>query len=198
MAIDLRRLHRCGACDPAQPCRQQGCDQIGADDGLQRGLDHSAAIAQEDDVRGELVEQALQIAGFNCTSERQQRCAVLGLGNRRPRAPRGDMVADPVCDLPDRDRGVDAVRKLKASDGGNINVVGSGDLAQTLLGSRSSCRPMSTVYGRLMLHRCLARDCETHPARSGAVIRLAMTGLVACRLSGDSSTSWRDAARSDR
>ncbi len=28
---------------------------------------------------------------------------------------------------------VDAVRKLKASDGGNINVVGSGDLAQTLM-----------------------------------------------------------------
>ncbi|GHC95855.1 hypothetical protein GCM10010313_01390 [Streptomyces violarus] len=27
---------------------------------------------------------------------------------------------------------VDAVRKLKASDGGNINVVCSGDLAQTL------------------------------------------------------------------
>ncbi|MEV6007075.1 dihydrofolate reductase family protein [Streptomyces sp. NPDC051976] len=28
---------------------------------------------------------------------------------------------------------VDAVRRLKASDGGNINVVGSGDLAQTLM-----------------------------------------------------------------
>jgi dihydrofolate reductase len=28
---------------------------------------------------------------------------------------------------------VDAVRQLKASDGGNINVVGSGDLAQTLI-----------------------------------------------------------------
>ena len=28
---------------------------------------------------------------------------------------------------------VDAVRELKASDGGNINVVGSGDLAQTLM-----------------------------------------------------------------
>ncbi|GAA2920140.1 hypothetical protein GCM10011428_40710 [Streptomyces violaceus] len=28
---------------------------------------------------------------------------------------------------------VDAVRKLKASDGGDINVVGSGDLAQTLM-----------------------------------------------------------------
>lgn len=28
---------------------------------------------------------------------------------------------------------VDAVRRLKASDGGNLNVVGSGDLAQTLM-----------------------------------------------------------------
>lgn len=33
---------------------------------------------------------------------------------------------------------VDAVRRLKASDGGDINVVGSGDLAQTSCGTTSS------------------------------------------------------------
>ncbi|MGI5380870.1 hypothetical protein ACQEV2_43530 [Streptomyces sp. CA-251387] len=38
--------------------------------------------------------------------------------------------------------------------------------------------------GWLMLHRRLARDCETLPARSEAMIHLAMTDLMTRRLAG--------------
>lgn len=48
------------------------------------------------------------------------------------------------------------------------------------------------TYGRLMLHRRLARNYETLPARSGAMIHLAMTGLMACRLTGEAAISWHD------
>ncbi|MER5996258.1 IS5 family transposase [Streptomyces viridosporus] len=48
------------------------------------------------------------------------------------------------------------------------------------------------TYGRLMLHRRLARDCETLPARSEAVIHLAVTDLMARRLTGENTISWRD------
>ncbi|GGS23817.1 hypothetical protein GCM10010284_66090 [Streptomyces rubiginosohelvolus] len=37
------------------------------------------------------------------------------------------------------------------------------------------------TYGWLMLHRRLARDCETLPTRPEAMIDLAMTGLTAWR-----------------
>ncbi|MGW0569840.1 IS5 family transposase [Streptomyces tauricus] len=48
------------------------------------------------------------------------------------------------------------------------------------------------TYGWLMLHRRLARDYETHPHRSEAMIHLAMTDLMARRLTGESTISWRD------
>ncbi|QCX81753.1 Transposase DDE domain protein [Streptomyces sp. YIM 121038] len=48
------------------------------------------------------------------------------------------------------------------------------------------------MYGWLMLHRRLARDYETLPARSEAMIHLAMTDLMARRLPGESTVSWRD------
>ncbi|MFE6974317.1 IS5 family transposase [Streptomyces sp. NPDC057682] len=48
------------------------------------------------------------------------------------------------------------------------------------------------TYGRLMLHRRLARDYETHPHRSEAMIHLAMTDLMARRLTGENTISWRD------
>jgi hypothetical protein len=47
-------------------------------------------------------------------------------------------------------------------------------------------------YGWLMLHRRLARDCETLPAPSEAVIHIAMTDLMARRLTCENTISWRD------
>ncbi|WP_330309838.1 MULTISPECIES: IS5 family transposase [unclassified Streptomyces] len=51
------------------------------------------------------------------------------------------------------------------------------------------------TYGWLMLHRRLARDYETLPARSEAMIHLAMTDLMARRLTGEATISWRDPAK---
>lgn len=54
------------------------------------------------------------------------------------------------------------------------------------------------TYGWLMLHRRLARDYETHPHRSEALIQLAMTDLMARRLTGESTISWRDPASANQ
>ncbi len=43
-----------------------------------------------------------------------------------------------------------------------------------------------------MLNRRLARDYEALPTRSEAMIHLAMTGLMARRLTGENTISWRD------
>ncbi|EOY50992.1 Mobile element protein [Streptomyces lividans 1326] len=48
------------------------------------------------------------------------------------------------------------------------------------------------TYGWLMLHRRLARDYETLPTRSEAMINLAIIDLVARRLTGENTISWRD------
>jgi transposase len=48
------------------------------------------------------------------------------------------------------------------------------------------------TYGWLMLHRRLARDYETLPARSEAMIHIAMADLMARRLTGENTISWRD------
>lgn len=47
------------------------------------------------------------------------------------------------------------------------------------------------TYGLLMFHRRLARDYETLPARSEAMIHLAMTDLMARRLTSQNTISWR-------
>ncbi|MGI5161984.1 hypothetical protein [Microbispora sp. CA-102843] len=47
------------------------------------------------------------------------------------------------------------------------------------------------TFGRLMLHRHLVRDYEALPARSEAVIHLAMIDLMARRLTGESTSTWR-------
>ncbi|MEV5012738.1 IS5 family transposase [Streptomyces sp. NPDC055692] len=52
------------------------------------------------------------------------------------------------------------------------------------------------TYGWLMFHRRLARDYETLPARSEAMIHLAMTDLMARRLTGEATVSWRDPTKS--
>ncbi|WP_078987667.1 IS5 family transposase [Streptomyces sp. XY332] len=54
------------------------------------------------------------------------------------------------------------------------------------------------TYGWLMLHRRLARDYETHPHRSEAMIHLAMTDLMARRLTGENTISWRDPTPADQ
>lgn len=54
------------------------------------------------------------------------------------------------------------------------------------------------TYGWLMLHRRLARDYETHPHRSEAMIHLAMTDLMARRLTGENTISWRDPTSPDQ
>ncbi|MEV7109155.1 transposase, partial [Streptomyces atroolivaceus] len=48
------------------------------------------------------------------------------------------------------------------------------------------------TYGWLMLHRRLARDYETPPTRSEAVIHIAMPDLMARRLTSENAISWRD------
>ncbi|MFF8430641.1 IS5 family transposase [Streptomyces sp. NPDC016566] len=48
------------------------------------------------------------------------------------------------------------------------------------------------TYGWLMLHRRLARDYETLSTRSEAMIHLAMTDLMARRLTSENTISWRD------
>jgi len=47
------------------------------------------------------------------------------------------------------------------------------------------------TYGWLMLHRRLVRDYETHPHRSEAMIHLAMTDLMARRLTGEATKRAR-------
>ncbi|MFH0518162.1 hypothetical protein ACHBTE_13390 [Streptomyces sp. M41] len=49
-----------------------------------------------------------------------------------------------------------------------------------------------------MLHRRLARDCEILPARSEAMVHFAITDLMARRLTGENTISWRDPTPSDR
>lgn len=43
-----------------------------------------------------------------------------------------------------------------------------------------------------MLHRRLARDYETRPARSEAMVHIAMTDLPTRRLTSENTISWRD------
>ncbi|GCD33525.1 DDE transposase [Streptomyces chrestomyceticus JCM 4735] len=54
------------------------------------------------------------------------------------------------------------------------------------------------TYGWLMLHRRLVRDCDTLPARSEALIHLAMTDLMARRLTGENTISWRTPTSPDQ
>ncbi|MEW1914758.1 IS5 family transposase [Kitasatospora sp. NPDC085895] len=47
------------------------------------------------------------------------------------------------------------------------------------------------TFGWLMLHRRLARDYEALPARSEAMVHVAMIGLMTRRLTGESTPTWR-------
>ncbi|ANZ13822.1 insertion element transposase [Streptomyces noursei ATCC 11455] len=48
------------------------------------------------------------------------------------------------------------------------------------------------TLGWLMHHRRLARDYETHPHRSAAMIQLAAINLMTRRLTHEATTNWRD------
>ncbi|MGW3226298.1 transposase, partial [Streptomyces sp. NPDC001157] len=48
------------------------------------------------------------------------------------------------------------------------------------------------TLGWLMHHRRLARDYETHPHRSAAMIQLAVINLMTRRLTHEATTNWRD------
>jgi hypothetical protein len=93
-----------GGGDPAQPDRQQAGHLTGPHDGRLHGLHDSAAVAQEDDVRREQVEQALQIAGLGRPLERLECAPDLGRGNDLARPARRDVGPRPVRDLADRGR----------------------------------------------------------------------------------------------
>ncbi|HEY1177450.1 MAG TPA: transposase, partial [Phytomonospora sp.] len=54
------------------------------------------------------------------------------------------------------------------------------------------------TYGWLMFHRRLVRDYETLPTRSEAMIHVAMTDLMARRLTGENTISWRDPTSPDQ
>lgn len=51
---------------------------------------------------------------------------------------------------------------------------------------------MSARRSHLIRRRRLARDYETHPHRSEAMIHLVMTDLMTRRLTGENTISWRD------
>ncbi len=48
------------------------------------------------------------------------------------------------------------------------------------------------TFGLLMHHRRLARDYETHPHRSEAIIHVAVIDLISRRLTRESTLNWRD------
>ncbi|MBL1102628.1 IS5 family transposase [Streptomyces coffeae] len=48
------------------------------------------------------------------------------------------------------------------------------------------------TFGWLMHHRRLARDYETHPHRSAAIIHVAMIDLISRRLTRETTPNWRD------
>ncbi|MEU0936067.1 IS5 family transposase [Embleya sp. NPDC005971] len=54
------------------------------------------------------------------------------------------------------------------------------------------------TFGWFMHHRRLARDYETHPHRSEAMIHLAMIDLMSRRLTRESTLNWRDIQPQDR
>jgi transposase len=53
------------------------------------------------------------------------------------------------------------------------------------------------TFGWLMLHRRLVRDYETNPLRSRAMVHWAMIDNMSRRLTGESTTSWRDDSTQD-
>ena len=90
---------------------------LGADDRPQRGLLDAAAVADQDDVRGEHVEQALQVPGLERALERLQRRPGLARGDHLARAAGVDVLAGAVRDLAYGGRAlVDGRRDLVVAD----------------------------------------------------------------------------------
>ncbi len=49
-----------------------------------------------------------------------------------------------------------------------------------------------------MLHRRLARDYETHPTNSAAMIRLAMIDNLAKRVTDEATITWRETPNAEQ
>ncbi|KAB2385944.1 transposase [Actinomadura montaniterrae] len=47
------------------------------------------------------------------------------------------------------------------------------------------------TFGWLMLHRRVARDYETLPTRSEAMVHVAMINLMSRRFTGEATVTWR-------
>lgn len=55
----------------------------------------------------------------------------------------------------------------------------------------NSSEELRDFFGWLMNHRRLARDYEALPARSEAMVHVAMISLMTRRLTGESTPTWR-------
>ena len=95
-------MQRRGGSEPAQPDGQQAGHLVGPDDGPRDRLLDSATVTEQNDVRREDVEQALQVARFRRPLERLERFSGLGRGNGPARPARRDVLPRPVRDLADR------------------------------------------------------------------------------------------------
>ena len=103
-AVDLHRFDRHPGADPGQADSQEAGHPDGPHDRTHRGPLDPAAVSQQDDVRREHVEQALQVTRFDRPLECLERAAGLGCGHGPARPPRRDVGAGPVRDLADRSR----------------------------------------------------------------------------------------------
>ncbi len=73
----------------------------------------------------------------------------------------------------------------------DVEVVGraAGTRGFTPLSQR---RRVEQAFGTLMLHRRLARDYETRPASTTAMIHWSMVDVMTRRLTGTTTPTWRD------
>ncbi|GGY42789.1 hypothetical protein GCM10010299_56380 [Streptomyces tanashiensis] len=102
VAVDPGRAECRRAADPAQGA----CDRTGPDGGRQCGPYDSSTVGEQDDVRREDVEQALQVARLDRAAERLDGAPGLRGGSDPAPPSRGDMGPGPVCDPADRRRGL--------------------------------------------------------------------------------------------
>src|SRR3954451_1484545 len=98
-AVDLGRLQRGGGRDPAQPGGEQAAYLFGPGDGHPDGRHDPAAIAQEDDIRREDIEQALQVTRFGRPLERPDRAPARSAAPAPAGAASRDVRPRPVPDL---------------------------------------------------------------------------------------------------
>ena len=84
-----------------RPRDQEAGHPFGTLDRTTSSGDQAAAVGDDDDVGGEDVEEALQVAVSDGGEEPVHGLLLLGRADRHPRAPSRDVVAGPVGDLAD-------------------------------------------------------------------------------------------------